>query len=294
MQATAPSIHARPGTAPHELGPWQLVRLIGEGKLCRVYQARAKGNAQVSAANYALKVLRAEWHHDSAAIEVLRREALVGRTISHPRLVPILSAQVAQAPYFVVMPFLPGKPLDQWLSQGRRFPLPVSLWMARQMAEALRELHRKGWMHADVKPSNIMLSPGGHATLIDFGFARRPGEERSIVDRSVVGTARYIAPEMICSALRHDIRSDIYSLGATLYELLAGHPPWSGTTLAEVAEEQRQRGPRKLKTLSPRVPAAVADLVDRMLANEPLRRPQTPEEIVEGLTRLEIAAFASR
>lgn len=293
MQATAPSIHTRPGTAPHDLGPWRLVRLIGEGKLCRVFQA-CPSNAQTASANYAVKVLRTEWRHDPAAIEFLRREALVGRTVSHPRLVPVLSAHVAQAPYFVVMPYLPGKPVDQWLSRGRRFSLPVSLWMARQVAEALRELHRLGWMHADVKPGNIMVSSAGHATLIDLGFARRPGEEHSIVKRSVVGTARYIAPEMIRSALRHDIRCDIYSLGATLYELLAGHPPSIGTTLAEVADEQRQGGPPKLKARAPRVPAAVADFVDRMLANEPLRRPQTPDEIVDGLARLEIAAFASR
>lgn len=291
---SVPSIHARPGSAPRELGAWQLVRLIGEGKQCRVYQARPKGNARVSAANYAVKALRSDRGFDASALETLRREALVGRTISHPRLVPILSAHLALEPYFVIMPYLRGKPLDQWLSRGRRLSLPFSLWMARQVAEALRELHREGWMHADVKPSNIMVSPSGHATLIDFGLARRPGEEQSIVDRPVAGTARYIAPEMICSALRHDIRCDIYSLGATLFELLAGQPPWAGKTLAEVAQEQRQGGPRKLKMVSPRVPAAVEELVDRMLANEPLRRPQTPEELIEALTRLEIAALASR
>jgi eukaryotic-like serine/threonine-protein kinase len=294
MQATATTTSARPVTTMGEVGPWQLVRLVGEGKLCRVYQARPTGNSQARSAGYALKVLRSEWQHDPAAIDVLRREAMVGREVSHPRVVPVLAAHVGEAPQFVVMPFLPGAPLAHWLSKGRLFTWPLSLWIARQVAEALQELHRLGWMHADVKPSNIMLSSAGYATLIDLGFARRPGEEQSIVDRCAVGTARYIAPEMITSALRHDIRSDIYSLGATLYELLTRRPPWSGGSLAEVAAEHRQGEPPKLKALVPDLPAGVASLVHRMLANEPLRRPQTPAEVVEELARLEIETFASR
>ena len=277
-----------------QLGPWHLVRPLGEGNFCRVYQARPAEGAADRPAGYALKALKDGWQQDAAAIEIMRREAIVGRKVSHPHLISILAAHVGAAPYFVVMPLLAGATLEETLAGGKRTPLPVALWIVRQAAEALDALHQAGWMHADVKPSNIFVAASGHVTLLDLGFARRPEEGGSAVDRSVCGTVRYIAPEMVTSALRPDIRSDIYSLGVTLYELLAGRTPFEGDDLASLAEQHRQSEPPELRTLAPQLPLAVARLVHRMLAKEPLRRPQTPRELIERLTALEIETFAER
>lgn len=276
------------------LGAWELVRLIGEGQLCRVYAARPAAHAADRTAGYAVKVLDERWHDRPAALEVVRREAIVGKKVSHPHLISVLSAHVGGPPYFLVMPLLEGATLERRLAAGERPSIAVALWIARQIAEALDALHQAEWMHADVKPSNIFLSAVGHATLLDLGFARQPADTTSLVNRCVTGTMYYIAPEMITSALRPDIRSDLYSLGATLYEMLAGRPPFAARSLEQLAEQHRQVEPRPIRLDAPLVPAKVARFAHQMLAKDPLRRPQTPREAVERLIELEIETFDMR
>ncbi len=244
-------------------------------------------------AAYAVKLLREPWTHQPAAIDLLRREAFVGRRISHSHVVPVLEAHIQDPPYYLVMPWLEGQSLARLLQSGP-LELPTALWYARQAAEGLGALHAGGWMHADVKPANVFVSPEGHVTLLDLGFARRPDETGSIVDRCFAGTPLYIAPEMIVSSLRTDIRSDIYSLGATLFEMLVGRPPFSGPTLAELALQHRQAEPPAMRQLLPEVSRGAARLVREMLAKEPLRRPQTPQELIDRLVGLEVETFSER
>src|SRR5215469_15166754 len=295
VTTATPTTVAQPAVAETlRVGPWQLLRRIGEGQLSQVYAARPVSHPADRPAGYAIKILADRWAGHPAAIEVMRREAVVGRKISHPHLISVLSAHVGAAPYFLVMPLLEGASLAQRLAAGDRPTVPVALWFARQAAEALDALHQAEWMHADVKPSNLFVSPDGHATLLDLGFARQPVDASSIVDRCVTGTMHYIAPEMLTSALRPDIRSDIYSLGATLYETLGGRPPFHAPSLEELADLHRQAEPHPLRLLNPLLPAEIGRLVHQMLAKEPLRRPQTPSEIIERLVSLEIETFDMR
>lgn len=273
---------------------WELIQLAGEGSLTQVYRARPLGITGDQPGAYALKMLRAQWQHDRRAIELLRREAFVGRRVSHPHLVAVLAANLHQPPHFVVMPWLYGQTLANEQSLGRTVDLPAALWTARQVAEALGALDTAGWMHGDVKPSNIFISPEGHVTLLDLGFARRRQETGSVVDRCVVGTYNYIAPEMITSRLRPDIRSDIYSLGVVLFETLSGRLPFKGKDLAELATQHKMARPPDLRRLAPHLPTGVIQLVGAMLAKDPLRRPQTPAELTERLVALEVEAFAER
>lgn len=286
--------NARPSSRPQtRLGTWDLVRLVGEGQLTSVYQARPMGSPSDQPASYAVKVLRPEWQDDSRGLATLARATMVGRKVSNPHLVPILAAQLAEPPYYVTMPFLDGAPLNEKLRAGGQLDLPVAFWIARQVAQALEALHQGGWMHCDVKPGNIMVSPRGHATLVDLGFARPLEEKGSIADRPVLGTIQYLAPEMLYSALGGDIRSDVYSLGVTLFEMLTGRVPFDAEDIAELANQHRQELPGDLRSLVPHLPTRAARLAHQMLAKEPLRRP-SPADLVNRLAALEIETFAER
>ncbi len=216
----------------------------------------------------------------------------MGQSVSHPHLVPVLAASVLEPPRLLVMPWLDGASLQARLAAGEMFSIPKSLWIARQTAEALDGLHAAGWMHGDVTPGNIHVSPAGHVTLIDLSFARRSNEIGSAADRPIMGTCSYIAPEYLTSALRPDVRSDIYSLGVVLFEMLSGRLPYPGKDLAELATRHKQSAPADLARLAPNVPREVVALVRRMTAREPLRRPQSPRELVESLVSLEIDSFS--
>lgn len=269
---------------------WELVQLAAVSSLTETYLARPAGPPDARPPAYALKLLRRSREGDVRAVQLLRREAEVGRAVRHPHLVPVLSASVREAPYFVVTPWLTGRTLaGAW-----RPDLPVALWIARQTAEALAALHEAGWMHGDVKPENIHVSPGGHVTLLDLGFARRPGQEGPGASGCLMGTCAYLAPEAAVSALRPDIRSDLYSLGVVLFEMLAGRLPFAGRTPGEMVAHHRQTRAPDLRRLVPHLPTGVVRLVRGLLAKEPLRRPQTPAEVVRRLVALEVFTFGER
>lgn len=276
------------------LGPWELVELVGQGSWAEVWQARpTEAPAQVAAA-YAVKRLHPEWEQHPQALALFEREAAVGRQVTHPHLIPVLAASVVQPPYYLVMPWLEGATLAARLAGGWRPDLPEALWLVRQVAEALGALDAAGWMHGDIKPSNIFVSQEGHVTLLDLGFARRPEEVGSLADRCVLGTCHYLAPEAITSALRPDIRSDLYSLGIVLFELLAGRRPFTGDSLSEIVAQHKQERPPELRKLAPHLPAAVTCLVHGLLAKQPVRRPQSPRALIAQLADLEILTFAQR
>jgi len=291
----APTLH-RPGLqAPlGRVRHWEPVQLAGEGPLSRVYRARPEGSGANRPAAYALKVLRPEWEDDPRAVALLRREAVVGKAVSHPHVISILAAGVTAPPYYVVMPWLSGTTLARLGLRQRRLALAVVFWIARQVAEALEGLDAAGWMHGDVKPANIFASPEGHVTLLDLGFARRTNRPDPGVQRWMAGTYQYIAPEALTTGLRVDIRSDIYSLGMVMYEMLTGRVPFRGQDPGELAGQHRGARVPDVRQLVPDVPAEAAALVGAMVAKEPLRRAQTPRELVERLTALEIATFARR
>ena len=174
---------------------------------------------------------------------------------------------------------------------GEEVPAPVR----RQVAEALSALHEAtGMIHADVKPSNILVSPEGHATLIDLGFAHSSSEGRHWSSRPVVGTLSYIAPEAITSRMSAEPSSDLYSLGVTLYEMIAGQLPFDAASPDELVRMHREMKPGCIRHRAPRLPKTVASLVHRLLAKDSLRRPASASDVAEELMRLEIECFSLR
>lgn len=298
-QATLPhcSERIRHGTTPlappeHSvLGDWQLLELAAATELSELYRARSAGADGDRLGSYAIKVLREGWQRDAGAVTLMRREALVGRRTASAHVVAVLSASVAEPPHYLVMPWLTGETLKSRLAGWPFIPVHAALWIARQAATGLADLASNGWMHGDVKPENVLISPEGHATLLDLGFARRPGETLPAIDGWILGAAAYLAPEAFVERMRIDLRSDIYSLGVVLYEMLAGQPPFSGGSQDELARQHRETAPRRLAQTAPHVAPEVAALVHRMLAKDPLRRPQSPVELVDELTALEVVAL---
>lgn len=276
-----------------QLGNWQLVHLAGEGAMAHVYQARPAHQCGGPAC-YAVKVLKRQWEESPAAVELVRSEAVAGHQFAHPHLVSVLDWQIAAPPYYVVMPYLAGATLDRILAAGQVPALPVAVWIARQAAQGLAALHAAGWMHGDVTPGNLLVGHDGHVTLLDLGYARPGGQACAAADRPLLGTLGYMAPEMFTSAHGGDVRSDLYSLGGVLHYLLTGQAPFAGCNPAEISRLQRETVPERIRTLAPHVPSQLADLVRRMLSKQPLRRPQTPDEVVQRLVEMEIQMLPER
>lgn len=278
--------------APRIVGDWELVAVAGRGEFATVFRARPTGRAD-AAADYAVKVARKDRPDAAACARLLRREAEVAGQIAHPNLVAVLAADFSSETPYLLMPWYEGATLGARLAAGQRFALPVALGIARQTAGALVALAERGYRHGDVKPSNLMLSPAGHVTLLDLGFACHRDEEAGLSARHWLGTPHFAAPERFTSRLGVTPASDVYSLGVVLYRLLSGRLPFNGEILEEIAAAQVHQHAPDLRELRPGLPIEVCRVVATMLAKEPLRRP-TARELVDSLARLEIAALANR
>ncbi len=299
MHTTAPQLYTASGTArtgvlepPRRLGQWELTQLLGEGTLSLVYQARPAGGVN-RPAGYAVKMLKPQWQDDSRMAALFCREAIVARDVSNAHLIAILTSQIHLPPYYLVSPYLRGCSMLEQLRRQRP-TVPFALWVARQVAEALQALHIRGWLHNDVKPANIFISPEGHATLLDLGFARKLEETSAADDRPLLGTFNYMAPELLTSMLRADHRSDLYSLGATLFEMLTGKAPIQAHDLSELALLHRHGQRANLRALAPHLPVRLVKLVDSLLAKDPLRRPNDAQELINKLVSLEIESLVDR
>jgi serine/threonine-protein kinase len=278
--------------SPGQVGHWKLGRKRSEHEDVAVYEA---WNDQSSGdrAPYIVKLLRRD--ASEAALQALKREAAAAGDVNDSHVVWIAASQLHEPPYYTVMPRLHGKPLAKFFENGtRRFSPATALWFARQTAEGLAALHAHAWLHGDVKPENLLVSPQGHVTLLDLGCARRLDDPASEIVPYLAGTIDYLAPEALCSRLRIDIRSDLYSLGLVLYELLVGRRSPPAKSPAELIERRLTQPPLAPRAENADVPLEVSELVTSLTAHEPLRRPQSAAELAGRLAELEIAFLDRR
>jgi serine/threonine-protein kinase len=303
MKQVLPRFARLPGTVTATLrrapgGPtlhrWQLGQLLAEGRWTRVLEARPlEGDERLPPA-YALKTLREDVPAVSIAIAGLRRHAQAGARLSCPHLAPVLVAHLHTPPHYLLMPLLEGASLRRHLAaRGPAFGLAETLWIVRQIALGLQNLHEAGWLHGDLKPENIFLSPAGHATLLDFGLARQRNTPECVSTGRWTGTLAYAAPETILPDQPLTPAMDIYGLGVVLYELLTGQLPFAHANPEDMAAAHLTALAPDIVPLRSEISPRLARLVRKMLSKEALRRPTT-DELLPWLTELEIEHFAAR
>ena len=264
------------------LGPYQILNQLGAGGMGEVYRASDTRLGRV----VALKVLPPHLSQDQAFRQRFAREARAVSSLSHPNICALYDVGHQEGVDFIVMEFLGGETLAARIKKG---PIPIEqlLRSGTEVAEALDAAHHRGVIHRDLKPANIMLTRAG-AKLLDFGLATlkagpsseggRPEDRHLTATGMVVGTLHYMAPEQI-EGKEADARTDIFALGAVLYEMASGQPPFTGKTTSAVMTAILGTEPPPIGTLRPEAPPAVGRLIKTCLAKDPEQRWQTAHDV---------------
>lgn len=269
---------------------YEVERLIGKGGMGDVYKARHRMMNRA----VALKVIRPELVSRPEAVVRFQREVTTAAQLSHPNIVTAHDAEQADGVHYLVMEYVDGIELSTTVKD--RGPLPVSeaCEYVRQVAVGLQYAHEQGMVHRDIKPQNLMVTDDGTVKILDFGLAALTPDAVQATDTvevrsdltsagSIMGTPDFISPEQATDARQADIRSDIYSLGTTLYFLLAGHPPFRDGSVSDKLRSHASAEPTSLASLRHDIPAGLEALVARMTAKNPADRFQTPAEVAAAL-----------
>jgi eukaryotic-like serine/threonine-protein kinase len=261
-------------------GRYRIVRKLGSGGMADVYLAEDEELGR----RIAIKILNDRHANDEQFVERFRREAKNAAGLSHPNIVAIYDRGEAEGTYYIAMEYLDGRSLKELVVA--RGPLPISdaIDATRQVLAALRFAHRKGVVHRDIKPHNVMADADGRLKVTDFGIARA-GVSQMTEAGSIIGTAQYLSPEQARGA-PVDQRSDLYSVGIVLYEMLTGKTPFTGETPVEIAMKHLSDPPRPPSLERPDISPDLDMVVLRALAKSPEDRFQTAEEMDGELERV--------
>jgi len=269
-------------------GRYQVVRKLGAGGMANVYLAED----QELGRRVAIKILNDRHANDEQFVERFRREAKNAAALSHPNIVSIYDRGEAEGSYYIAMEYLDGRSLKELIVSRGPAPVGVAVEYARQILSALRFAHRHGIVHRDIKPHNVLVDSEGRVKVTDFGIARA-GASQMTEAGSIVGTAQYLSPEQARGG-NVDQRSDLYSLGIVLYELLTGTVPFTGDTPVEIAMKHLSQVPEPPSSRRPDLPHELDLLVMRALAKDPEDRYQSAEEMDADLERVGRGAKVSR
>ena len=269
-------------------GRYRIQRKLGAGGMADVYLAED----QELGRRVAIKILNGRHANDDQFIERFRREAKNAAALNHPNIVSIYDRGEAEDTYYIAMEFLDGRTLKELIVSRGAAPINVAIEYARQILSALRFAHRHGIVHRDIKPHNVLVDGEGRVKVTDFGIARA-GTSQMTEAGSIVGTAQYLSPEQARGG-EVDPRSDLYSLGIVLYELLTGKTPFDGETPVEIAMKHLSATPKPPSKLRPDIPPELDMVVMRALAKNPDDRYQSADEMEADLERVARGARVSR
>ncbi|MGA0893033.1 MAG: Stk1 family PASTA domain-containing Ser/Thr kinase [Ilumatobacteraceae bacterium] len=262
---------------------YEIHKRIGRGGMADVFLARDL----LLDRPVAIKVLFPEFAIDPNFVERFRREAQAAANLNHPNIVGVYDWGKFDATYFMAMEFVDGRTLADILRQNVRLNAQKAAEIASEVAAALSFAHRNGVVHRDIKPANILVGVNGQVKVADFGIARAMNsatESNLTQDGSVMGTATYFSPEQAQGA-QPDPRSDLYSLGVVLYEMVSSRPPFEGENPVSIAYKQVHENPTPLNQVVPDLPRAFEAIVARLLAKRPELRYATADELRDDLRR---------
>jgi serine/threonine protein kinase len=261
------------------LDQYKLIDIIARSGMATVFRAQDLENGHI----VALKVPYLEYEADLVFHERFVREEQIGQRLDHPAIIKVLRPKDKSRVY-LVMEYVEGELLSQRLRREKRFPLPTAIALAEQLADALIYLHQHNVVHRDLKPANIVIQPNGQVKLIDFGIALDTTLRKMTWGRlsQAVGTPDYMAPEQIKGS-RGDGRTDVYSLGAILYEMLTGEVPFSGNNVHAAMQAKMQEDPTLPRRWRPEISPQLEEIVLCALEREPQDRFESAFELREAL-----------
>jgi len=268
------------------IGRYQVQTLIGEGAMADVYRAYDPDINRV----LAIKVLKAEFRQNRHYTTRFLREAKAAGALSHPNIVTIYDVGEVDGYPYIAMELLDGEPLDKAAARIGQLPVDDVLAIGAQLGDALSYAHELGVVHRDIKPSNVILAPDGRGVkILDFGIARMAeadteAETLKTQIGQVLGTPRYMSPEQALGG-SIDGRSDLFSVGVVLYELITGQRAFAGSSAATLALQITQQDPRPIAELAPECPRGLQFIVGKLLAKKPERRFADGGQLAEAMRR---------
>ena len=269
------------------IGGYEIIQIIGRGSMGTVFKAEQLSMSRP----VALKILHRELVADSDAVARFLREARAGGQLSHPNIIRIYDMNQAEGFFFISMEFVPGGDIGALLDREGPLPAARVREIAAQACKALVHAHARNVIHRDIKPSNLLIGRDGLIKVADLGLAKSldvAGLSSITATGTAMGTLAYVPPEQLISARDVDHRADVYSLGATAYHLLAGEPPFTGATMAQLALAVRSAEPRRLRAYRRELPVALDELVLRAMAKNPDERFQSAADLLDALESLKL------
>ncbi|MBM3293869.1 MAG: hypothetical protein FJY82_05010 [Candidatus Aminicenantes bacterium] len=262
-------------------GRYEILEEVGKGGMGKVYKAFDRTLRET----VALKLLKPEISFNEKAVARFRNELKFARKISHRHVCRLFDLGEAAVVHFITMEFVEGEDLKAFIRRSGHLTPAKAAIIARQVAEGLAEAHRLGVVHRDLKPQNVMIDREGNAKIMDFGLARFAESDGMTGSGVLLGTPEYMSPEQF-DLKEVDARSDIYALGAILFEMVTGQAPFSGETPLSVALKHKNEKAKDTRELNPLVPEPLARLIAKLLEKDPAKRLQSAEDTIAELDRI--------
>ncbi len=259
-------------------GRYELLKLIGSGGMANVFEAKDLPEDKI----VAIKVLKEEYLTNDEFVRRFRNESKVIAVLDHPNIVKVYDVNFTGAEQYIVMEYIDGITLKQYITHQGHLRWKDSVHFVTQILRALSHAHERGVIHRDIKSQNIMLLRDGTIKVMDFGIARFAREDIRTMDDKAIGSVHYISPEQACGE-ESDEKSDIYSVGVLLYEMLTGRVPFDGETPEQVAMKHIHQKPIPISKLQPDVPTGLCEIVEKAMQKDKNLRYRSAAEMLAAI-----------